>query len=535
METRLKGRYHEVDAEGKAPWELSEENDTDSFLEDQIDFARENGFDGVHFKNLDDAVNLYDRPSNHYAVFNPNQIKSADPFTFDEQGDLIPLDKRFQESSDDIRFSVDYRDQHRAPFNQNKELTTGEDRLEDGVDLNLVDIAQGYSVQPDDYFSPSVGARYYGYEDEAGQESYRAIREAFESIEEGENPWVNIYRSVPLDVEEGINNGDWVTMSHEYAVQHGESRFDGEYEIIEEQARADSLWWDGNDINEWGFDDGTGGNETSFSVTPEVSFDTLDVEKGENSIEGGKSYKVSGSHTGSDYSSMEELREIDSSETMATRNDDTLAHAEIINSVIPVTSISESGRSYSQYFSTAKGRIRVSDHLQTGFAQTQAAPQVVQDTPFAELEVINTPLTKDLIERWNKGEKVSFNNAKRVFSTGEKSFLENPKESLQKIINVGEEQVKNSSAGKQLREEGKREEAKPYSKSAGKLLKEYNRLYDAIPKEVKEVILGGENVSGHKETLPLIKKNAQSGEARAIELSQGSLEVTASEKGGVGN
>ena len=38
-------------------------------------------------------------------VFNPSQIKSADPFTFDDAGKLIPLSQRFQSASQDIRFS----------------------------------------------------------------------------------------------------------------------------------------------------------------------------------------------------------------------------------------------------------------------------------------------------------------------------------------------------------------------------------------------------------------------------------------------
>jgi len=41
----------------------------------------------------------------HIAVFDPNQIKSAEPITRDDAGNIIPLSERFQESSDDIRFS----------------------------------------------------------------------------------------------------------------------------------------------------------------------------------------------------------------------------------------------------------------------------------------------------------------------------------------------------------------------------------------------------------------------------------------------
>ena len=40
----------------------------------------------------------------HVIVFDPNQIKSADPITRDDAGNIIPLSERFNPSSDDIRY-----------------------------------------------------------------------------------------------------------------------------------------------------------------------------------------------------------------------------------------------------------------------------------------------------------------------------------------------------------------------------------------------------------------------------------------------
>lgn len=39
-------------------------------------------------------------------VFNPNQIKSADPVTYDDEGNVIPLSQRFNAGNPDIRFSI---------------------------------------------------------------------------------------------------------------------------------------------------------------------------------------------------------------------------------------------------------------------------------------------------------------------------------------------------------------------------------------------------------------------------------------------
>ena len=40
-----------------------------------------------------------------FMVFDPNQIKSADPITRDDQGNIIPLSERFKPESDDVRYS----------------------------------------------------------------------------------------------------------------------------------------------------------------------------------------------------------------------------------------------------------------------------------------------------------------------------------------------------------------------------------------------------------------------------------------------
>ena len=73
-------------------------------------------------------------------------------------------------------------------------------------------------------------------------------------------PKVKVYRAVPKTVKEGSlqSEGQWVSPSKTYAKEHGEHRFGrGQYRIIEQEVGADELWFDGNAITEWGFDDGT--------------------------------------------------------------------------------------------------------------------------------------------------------------------------------------------------------------------------------------------------------------------------------------
>ena len=101
----IKGDFLEFDAEGKTPQELRD-GDIDAGVFAEIRKAKRQGKTGVVYRNLDDAMNLANRPATHYAVFRPSQIKSADPITRDEDGRVIPLSERFNEATDDIRFSV---------------------------------------------------------------------------------------------------------------------------------------------------------------------------------------------------------------------------------------------------------------------------------------------------------------------------------------------------------------------------------------------------------------------------------------------
>lgn len=124
-----------------------------------------------------------------------------------------------------------------------------------GSDVNLEDMALGYTPQPTDYFSHPER---YSQNTPHGLESVKAINTAIDAIKNGEKDVkVKVYRAVPTSVKEGkLRNGDWVTPSKKYAEMHGTNRLDGKYRIIEDEVPATQLWWDGNDANEFGFDDG---------------------------------------------------------------------------------------------------------------------------------------------------------------------------------------------------------------------------------------------------------------------------------------
>ena len=92
--------------------------------------------------------------------------------------------------------------------------------------------------------------------------SYRAAdpmrKEAIDNIRNAiqkKAKTITMYRSVPSDVKEGsFRNGDWVTPSRAYAVDNAKLHGWGDdYNIIEQKVPVDDVWFDGNDIAEWGY------------------------------------------------------------------------------------------------------------------------------------------------------------------------------------------------------------------------------------------------------------------------------------------
>ena len=90
----------------------------------------------------------------------------------------------------------------------------------------------------------------------ATDERIEAIDNINKAIAEGKGT-IKMYRAVPANIEETIfRNGDWIMPSRKYADLHAEINGWDDYRVIEQEVSIDSVWWDGNDIAEWGFDDG---------------------------------------------------------------------------------------------------------------------------------------------------------------------------------------------------------------------------------------------------------------------------------------
>lgn len=117
--------------------------------------------------------------------------------------------------------------------------------------------------------------------DRSRREAIQNLRNVRARVNAGEKDVrITMYRSVPAGVVEGeFRNGDWVTPSRLYAEDnaavHGDyPGWENGYRIIEQEVPIEDVWWDGNDIAEWGYDNGreqvyknVANNRKSFSVT----------------------------------------------------------------------------------------------------------------------------------------------------------------------------------------------------------------------------------------------------------------------------
>ena len=73
----------------------------DEYWDVIADVLEQNGYDGIRYLNTYEG----DQNSFSYIALRPSDVKSADPVTYDDNGNVIPLSERFNTSNPDIRYS----------------------------------------------------------------------------------------------------------------------------------------------------------------------------------------------------------------------------------------------------------------------------------------------------------------------------------------------------------------------------------------------------------------------------------------------
>ena len=130
---------------------------------------------------------------------------------------------------------IDYRGSHQAP---NREF---------GATLD--DLTGGGEMYPADVYSPK-GYQYYG----TGNSFDKKAFDIANKFKGKPDAMVEIYRAVPKGVSDEINAGDWVTLTKEYAIDHGEGPLRGDFKIIKKKVKASDIYTNADSIHEWGYD-----------------------------------------------------------------------------------------------------------------------------------------------------------------------------------------------------------------------------------------------------------------------------------------
>ena len=187
--------------------------------------------------------------------------KDSEYFAALESGDMETAQRIVNEAAEKAGYSIDSSYQGTSAFNGaapygNAYFLTKEERKEawdndefDG-DQTLGDyIERGIDAMNLDFIA--LDPRNYRFADSMRKEAIDNVRNAIQK----KSKTITMYRSVPSDIKESsFRNGDWVTPSRAYAVENAKIHGWGDdYRVIEQMVPTDEIWWDGNDIAEWGY------------------------------------------------------------------------------------------------------------------------------------------------------------------------------------------------------------------------------------------------------------------------------------------
>lgn len=177
-----------------------------------------------------------------------------------EDGNMEKAQKMVNEAADAVGYSTDSSYQGTSAFNGAAPFGNGyfltKDERKEAWDNGEF---EGESTLGD-YINDDIDGG--NLEELTNAASYRAAdpmrKEAIDNVRNAiqkKAKTITMYRSVPSDVKEGsFRNGVWVTPSRAYAVDNAKLHGWGDdYNIIEQKVPVDDVWFDGNDIAEWGY------------------------------------------------------------------------------------------------------------------------------------------------------------------------------------------------------------------------------------------------------------------------------------------
>lgn len=223
------------------------------------------------FKNIEEVTDrvLYDLLNNTKLTEEDNEeIAKRDKLYLDavERGDMETAQRMVNEAAAQNGYVPNSEYQGSSAFNGaapygNGYFLTKEERKgayendEFDGDTSLDDyVNSGIDPMNLDYLTNDSS---YRHADDARKEAIENLRNVFQN----KRQTITMYRSVPSSIKEGsFRNGDWVTPSYAYAVENARVHgWGNKYRIIEQEVPISDVWFDGNDIAEFGY-----GNEDDF-------------------------------------------------------------------------------------------------------------------------------------------------------------------------------------------------------------------------------------------------------------------------------
>ncbi len=262
-------KAHSLQTSSSSQNDMKQSYPSKSLRENAMDASNDNVPSGSYWEQVYDEV----AGSNGALFQRIDKQRDSEYLQAIAKGDMKKAQAMVEEEARRKGYVSDesYRDSHGAPkATVPAEDFTNLDRLREGMkesaSVSLYGMANGISLVPDDYFGPDGTSLYDIGGEEGGLESYSGISSAMEKVrrwqQEGKDVSklrVVVYRAVPKGVKDGRlrSGGQWVSPSRSYVEQHGRSRFGaGNYRVFYEHVPVTDLWWNGDSINEWGYDDG---------------------------------------------------------------------------------------------------------------------------------------------------------------------------------------------------------------------------------------------------------------------------------------
>ena len=180
---------------------------------------------------VEKAAPLPVKPEEQALITEAKKYKSADEFVEAQQPEKVTFKSALEKK--------DYMGGHEAP-------------MAEDINAPIWDLTGKYTgneLYPKDIYSSDASRMY-----SSGMDYDPQAISILHSVKNKPNARVTIYRAVSKDVKGEVNPGDWVTLTREYAKDHGESNLGDNYKIVKREVRARDIFTDANSIQEFGYD-----------------------------------------------------------------------------------------------------------------------------------------------------------------------------------------------------------------------------------------------------------------------------------------